>query len=705
MPHILITSASVVAVLFPAVAVTAQSLPNIEDKEIIVTAERSVTTTTYSAAKTELAIVRTPQAVSVVDEAFIRSLNLRTVSEALNYTSGVRSQAFGSDTRLEYYQLRGFQSENLFKDGLLLYNGGAFLSWTTPAEGISRLDVLKGPSSALYGGGSAGGLVNIISKAPVHQPILQVQAGADEYGSIYGSVDINRPLSDTISARAAGLIRRGDTQVELAEDNRSYAALSIGWQPQPNTELVIRASYTGDRSNRPTGFLPYEGFVTPLPDGRTIPVDLFVSEPDSDRYDRDQYEVSYTLKAQINPHVGFSSNSRYGRINLVYSGLFGSFRGNPGLVDGRVVLNRGNSRLDANLDNFATYNHLTYQFGTSILEHEMLAGVDYNHTRFSNVQQFGAAPALDIFNPQYGAQLPPFFTTIMSGQKLDQTGIYVQDTIRLKGFTALFSARQDWIAATSTGSGPVQRTTSKRSTYRAGISYLTTSGFAPYVSRATSFSPVIGVEQATSKAYRPETGSAWEVGIKYQRNDIPIQATAALFSIIRDGVLVANPQPGFPRNQNQSGKQRSRGGEVEVQTRPLKGLNITAALTAFDIDIIDGTDAEIAQTPRATPQFISSLFADYRFGAGSPLAGLGIGAGVRHTGKSYADIANELAVPAATIFDAALNYNLGRFRLSANISNIFDKEYVAACPGPGTCYAANLRRATLSLAYKLGAQK
>ncbi|RYD65163.1 MAG: TonB-dependent siderophore receptor, partial [Sphingomonadales bacterium] len=215
--------------------------------DIVVTGRNFVVADSSAATKSDAPILSTPQAISVVDSDFIDTLNLRTVAEALNYTSGVRSQAFGSDTRIDYYQLRGFANSNFFKDGLILYNSGAFLSWTTPAEGIERLEVLKGPSSVLYGGGSAGGLVNIVSKAPNRRTIANIEAGVDEYGSAYGSTDLGGAISDTLAVRVNALVRRGDTQVELAQDNRTYGSVALGWTPTSDTSLTLRGSYTRDR--------------------------------------------------------------------------------------------------------------------------------------------------------------------------------------------------------------------------------------------------------------------------------------------------------------------------------------------------------------------------------------------------------------------------------------------------------------------------
>ena len=686
----------------PAYAQSPASPQSSDDPGTIVVTGRGFVVEDASAATKSLSpVIETPQAVSVIDSDFVNALNLRTVAEALKYTSGVRSQAFGSDTRIEYYQLRGFSSQNFFKDGLVLYNSGPFLSWTTPAEGIDRLEVLKGPSSVLYGSASAGGLVNIVSKGPLRRPVAAIEAGVDQYGSVYGSADLGGPVSDTLAVRAVGLVRRGNTQVELAKDNRSYGALSIGWTPSPATTLTVRGSYTRDRANRPTGFLPYAGFVTPLADGRRIPIDLFVSDPSVDRYDRDQYEVGYILETRLGGAVTFVSNGRYARIDLLYAGLYGNFTGNPILTGGRYYLGRSNSRQDAWLENVTVDNHLAAAFATGPLVHTVTVGLDYSFSRTASTNAVGAAPTLDIFAPAYNVAIPALGPATTARQKLDQTGLYLQDQVKAGGFVALLSARHDWLGITSvTAAAVVNRGDPERTSYRAGLVYVSSIGLAPYVSYATSFTPVIGVEAANGRFYRPETGKSWEVGLRYQGKAFPLLATASLFTIDRDGALVANPTPSFPANQSQLGLQRSRGGEVEVQARPVPTLNLTASLTAFDLANQRGLPATIGKAPTATPEFTAAAFADYSFPESAFLAGLGLGAGVRHVGRSYADVADTLIVPAATVFDAALRYQRGAFRVAANVSNLFDRKYVAACPSAGTCYAANLRRATFSLAYR-----
>jgi iron complex outermembrane receptor protein len=697
MRYLLLASAAAIF-SFPAFA----QEQKVGREEIVVTGQRFITTDAQ-VSKSSAPIVETPQAISVVSSDFIDTLDLRTIAEALNYSSGVRSQSTGSDTRIEYYQLRGFSSQNFFKDGMVLYNSGAFLSWTTPVEGVDRLEVLKGPSSVLYGSSAAGGLVNIVSKAPVQQTLARFQVGADEYGSAYGSADVGGAISDTLSFRANALVRRGDTQVELAEDNRTYGSLALGWNPTATTSLTIRGSHTRDRSQRPTGFVPYAGFVTSLADGRRIPIDLFVSDPSQDRYDRDQTEIGYSLETSLTDQIRLVSNARYGEIDLAYAGLYGAFTGNPVLSGGRYYLNRANSAQDASLDNVTADNHLVGQLVTGAVSHEVLAGVDYSRYSTTSAQRTGTAPRLDIFDPQYNVVIPALGAASTTRQRLEQTGLYVQERAKVGPLVAVLSARKDWVDIRATAANNVVTEGSpSRTSYRAGLSYVTDIGVAPYVSYATSFTPVIGLEAATGRYYRPETGKSWEGGVKYQPEWLPLLATASLFNIDRDGILVSNPVAGFPSNQSQLGLVRSRGGEVELQAQPLPTLKLTAALTAFDIENREGAAATLGKAPTATPEFVASAFADYTFPEGGLVPGFGFGAGVRHVGKSYADTANTLVVPAATVFDSTVHYDVDRFRIAANVSNLFNKRYVGACPSAGTCYAANLRRATISLTWSLG---
>ena len=516
------------------------------------------------------------------------------------------------------------------------------------------------------------------------------------------AIDSGGPIVRSLSYRGIALIRGGDTQAHHAEDNRQYVMGALNWHPSAATSLTLRASATRDRDNRPTGFIPYRGAVKPLSDGRRIPTRLFVSDPAIDRYDRNQYELGYDFRQRLSPRVRFVSKSRYARLDLDYAGLYGQFSGNPVVMNGAYFLNRGNSRQIAGLKNATSDNRFVIDFDTGPLQHTVLAGVDYSRSRTAGRRAAGAAPPLNIFDPDYDLAIPPLGPDSHNRQILIQTGFYLQDQLKAGPWVLALSGRHDRLdITTAEGGTPAEIRAPAKNTYRAGLVYVADNGLAPYISYATSFMPVIGAERVSGSAYQPETGHQIETGLRYRPESLPITASAAIFDIRRSGVLIADPQPGFPFNRSQGGEQRSRGGELAVEASPWPALSVNAAVTAFDLETVRGEPGTLGKTPVAKPRIIAALFADYTVPGEARLGGLGFGAGVRYTGESYADDANTLSVPAATVFDTALHYNAGSFNIALNVSNVFNEHYIAACPSAGTCYVGSLRRATLSLEYRM----
>ena len=99
------------------------------------------------------------------------------------------------------------------------------------------------------------------------------------------------------------------------------------------------------------------------------------------------------------------------------------------------------------------------------------------------------------------------------------------------------------------------------------------------------------------------------------------------------------------------------------------------------------------------PNSTAALWLDYAVNDG-PLEGVSLGAGMRYQGKSWADAANTLRVPSATVFDAAVRYEKKGWGASLNVANVFDKEYVSGCAGANTCGYGDARTFTLKLSKK-----
>ena len=150
---------------------------------------------TLSGTKTNTPLNEIPQSISVVGKDQIRDQKPQKIDEIVRYTPGIRGETFGADTRNDWFLIRGFpaQQDGYFLDGLMLFNT-AYATWKLQPFGLERLEVLRGPTAALYGGGSPGGIVNAVSKLPPAEPLRYLEFGVNNYGNRYVSFDLGGPL-------------------------------------------------------------------------------------------------------------------------------------------------------------------------------------------------------------------------------------------------------------------------------------------------------------------------------------------------------------------------------------------------------------------------------------------------------------------------------------------------------------------------------
>jgi iron complex outermembrane receptor protein len=282
--------------------------------------------------------------------------------------------------------------------------------------------------------------------------------------------------------------------------------------------------------------------------------------------------------------------------------------------------------------------------------------------------------------------------------RLRQTGLYVQDHIGIGALNITLNGRYDRAKLRNFGFGE-PRTNQEKFTYRVGANYMFESGFAPYVSYATSFEPVLGRSVDTEPPITPEGGDLFdptegrqvEAGVKYNGANLPsdvrIFATAAMFDIRQSNVVTAASTSQMPSGATQVGKIDVWGGEAEVVARIRDQWTINGSYSYTKTTIRESNDpAQIGADLPVTPRHKASLFVDYTFQRG-PIAGLGFGFGGRYTSRTAGSIppATVFYAGKATLFDAIVHYDLPGWRLAINGSNIFDKEYLARCESLVNC--------------------
>jgi iron complex outermembrane recepter protein len=656
--------------------------------------------------KTNTSILETPQAISVVGRDQIRDQGAQTAVQALGYTAGVATNNDPNDTRFDSLLIRGF-SPVLYLDGMQMPFGAS--GRAAPKLDMSlleRIEVLKGPSSSLYGQVPPGGMVNLVSRLPSATPVNSVEFSADSLGLVRTNFDIGGVVpSDNLMYRITGSLHDGGTQVDFVNDFRGAIAPSFTWKPDLDTTFTLLSGYQRDITGLTLQFLPAAGTLLPNPNGQ-ISLTKFVGEPGSDRYDRSQYWVGYQFEHSFDEVWTVRQNLRYMGIDTnTYAVAGAGALGAPALNANLQTLNRYAFTFPENATAFTMDNEAEAHFATGPLSNDVLLGLDYRHATSNVNLGFAPVSSVNIFNTVYGAAVPTLPISSSTGQNQDQVGTYAQDQIALGGWRLTLSGRHDWVDTDTLDyiKGTDKSQQDGAFSGRAGLNYVFDVGVSPYIAYARSFQPTLGTT-ASGSALVPTTGEQTEVGVKYQPKNSNILLTAALFNI--DQQNLTTPDPSTLGALVQTAAARSRGAEFEATASLTDGLKLVASYTYDDTDVTStNTPSQLGQHLIIMPMNQAALWADYTFQQGK-LTGFGGGGGVRYIGDSYGDAANTILIPSYTLFDATLHYDLSYLdarlrgiKLALNATNLFDKYYVATCQSLNACFVGSGRTVTGSIRY------
>jgi len=648
---------------------------------------------TVTGSKTDTPAREVPQSLSVITRDQMDDRAVQNVGQALDYAVGVVSQPYGTDARFDSPIIRGFSAANsMYLNGLKLERSDGMIS--LEPYGMERIDVLRGPSSVLYGQGNPGGLIDFISKHPTWQSFGEATVEAGSFDRYTGSFDIGGPLGEgsDFAYRLTGLARQGGTQVDGVDDNRLFLAPALTWRPSETTSLTLLASIQHDESGSPVG-LPAEYTVLASAANR-LSRSLYLGDPDFDRSNRNFGTIGYEFSHEFANGWTFRQNARYAVLNWDYRNLYysGLDAADP------TIANRGTSTNKEDLRTLTLDNQLQTDFATGPLAHTVLLGLDLRRHTEDTWTGFGTAPSISLTDPVYGMPIPQnlWYESKVDGT-LTQAGLYAQDQVRWDKWLLTLGLRHDWASTSSTTAtnygDTVQDQDDHAFTYRVGLTYLFDNGLAPYASYSTSFEPVIGGN--AGQPFRPSEGKQYELGVKYQPVGWNAFLTAAAYDLRQTNVLTTVLDGGVSQSA-QIGEVHVRGVELSGTASLAEGLKLLANYTYTDAEIVGGVTG--GNRPANVPKQAANAWLDYTI-QGGPLAGLGVGAGVRYVGSRYNLDTNTILLPEDTLFDAALHYEKGPYKLSLNVNNIADKTYVSTC-GYFGCYYGDGRTVIGRLTYK-----
>lgn len=639
-----------------------------------------------SSASTKLpgTLMETPMSISVVTQEQIRSQAPKNIDQALAYTAGVSTEVAGSDVRMSGFTIRGFSDGSAyFKDGLKQLSAGTYASWSDDIDELDSIEVIKGPASVLYGQGRPGGLVNVISKRPVSNPVNSVGISYGTYNRKQVNADLGGRLSedDTLLYRLNVTARDSDSKTIGSRDDRLSIAPSFLWNISARTKLTLLASYSKERAT-PKSWWPS---MFAYPQVKDLPFNRTAGDPSFDRFNRDTQALGYALEHETDSGWHLTQNMRYSVIDVDYRHIYGD----SVLADQRTITRANLAQITHGktlaLDNRAQKN---FQWGD--VKHSFAVGVDYLKYKEEGGLGFGwSVPNLDMYAPVYGQSIE-YPDLDKNKTDLKQTGIYTLNQFKWNKWVSNVSLRRDVVRTTQT-STTQPRVNSDETTGSIGLLYAFDNGWSPYVSYSTSFDPITG-RQFDSSPFKPRLGKQYEAGVKYQSADASTMVTASVFDIYQTNVTTQDPA--HPSFSIQTGEVRSTGLELEGKFKLMRELTVLSSYTYLDPRITESNrPAEIGRQIGQTNRHMASLWLDYRPGM---MPGLMIAGGVRYKGSSPYNFAGN-GVPnmnsPSTLADLAIAYETLRYRIALNVSNLTDRKYFA---GP---FRGAEREALLSLKY------
>ncbi|EGN3231062.1 ferrichrome porin FhuA [Escherichia coli] len=664
--------------------------------------------------KTDTPIQKVPQSISVVTAEEMALHQPKSVKEALSYTPGVAVGTRGASNTYDYLIIRGFaadgQSQNNYLNGLKM-QGNFYNDAVIDPYMLERAEIMRGPVSVLYGKSSPGGLLNMVSKRPTTEPLKDVQFKAGTDSLFQTGFDFSDALDDdgVYSYRLTGLARSANAQQKGAEEQRYAIAPAFTWRPDDKTNFTFLSYFQNEPETGYYGWLPKEGTVEPLPNGKRLPTD-FNEGAKNNTYSRNEKMIGYSFDHEFNDTFTVRQNLRFAQNKVSQKSVYGYgmcsdplYSSNPSSSPCANVpqsqwghtLTRQYVIDNEKLENFSVDTQLQSKFATGSVDHTLLTGVDFMRMRNDIDSWFGYAGSVapsDIYNLDrsdfdFGAHPNPSGPyRVLLKQK--QTGLYVQDQAQWDKVLVTLGGRYDWADQSSFNRdyGNKSDRDDKQFTWRGGVNYLFDNGVTPYFSYSESFEPASQTD-ANGDLFAPSKGKQYEVGVKYVPEDRPIVVTGALYQLTKTNNLMADPNGSL--FSVEGGEIRARGVELEAKAALSASVNVVGSYTYTDAEYTTDTNYK-GNTPAQVPKHMASLWADYTFFDG-PLSGLTLGTGGRYTGSSYGDPANSFKVGSYTVVDALVRYDLARVGMAGSnvalhVNNLFDREYVASCFNTYGCF-------------------
>lgn len=630
-----------------------------------------------------------PQSVQILDAKLLDDINAIGLTGALELASGVSQQNnFGG--MWDSFAIRGFVGDVDFPSGFLVngFNGGRGYAGPRDASNVERIEVLKGPNSALFGRGEPGGTVNIVTRKPQFQQGGSFTVSAGSWNNYRVEGDFTGPITDSIAFRVNGAVEDADSFRDTIHTRKYVVTPSVLAQITPETLFSYELEYVNQEVPFDRGVVAIDGELGVVPRSR------FLGSPLDGPFEIEvlghQAQLQHDFSKDWGLLLGFGHKETWfeGFSSDPELAGFDTVGGRQMLDDDGMTLSRQRRHRDYNTQHMTVRGEMAGKIYTGGIVHNIKIGADWDKFEIDLVQNRYRPTAADqsysinIFDPDYSIIPPTPSAPLTNSFEVQKAwGVYFQNQMDIgEQLKVRFGGRYDDFSQNIDNrlinSNPRKSYTKFSPT--AGIVFEPTKAISLYASYGKGFRPNAGIG-ADGQPFIPEVSTSYEIGGKYVSPDGKLTGTLALFKMEKSGILIADTvNVGLNRP---GGSADSQGVEFDLNAKLPAGFEVFATYSYIDAEWAEDVFDPNFSLPIAKGSPLlniakhqGNLLVFNNFMIGDMKAMLG--GGVTYVGKRLGETGTDFFLPSYTLVKLMASIEpTENVKISANIHNLFDKHY------------------------------
>lgn len=647
-------------------------LPVAASSAIVTITDAYGVSTINSATKTLTPLRDIPQSISVVTKEQIRDQSMSSVSDVVSYVPGITSHQ-GENNRDQLVIRGNSTSADFFLNGVR-----DDVQYYRDLYNVERVEALKGPNSMMFGRGGGGGVINRVTKEAGFSSVREITLQGGSFGNKRFSGDFDQPLGNKVALRLDGVYENSGSFRDHVDLERYGVNPTATFIVGAKTAVKLSYEYFHDGRVADRGIPSFHG--RPVDVG----IETFFGNPTNSR-----------VRASVNL-ASVNIDHQAGRFNIRNRTMFGDYdRFYQNYVPGAVTA-------DKNFVSISSYNNatkrnnlfnqtdVTFSVSTGRVQHNFLAGSEFGRQLTDNFRNTG------FFNNSTTTILAPLSNPVINTPityrqnatdadnhiRTNLGATYVQDQIEINRYLQVVTGvRFDYfdLQFRSNRSGLELRRIDRLVSPRAGVIVKPVTALSIYANYGVAYLPSSGDQfsQLTSitQQAKPEKFNNYEFGAKWdvRRN---FSLTTALYRQDRTNTRATDPND--PTRILQTGSQRTNGYELGLNGFVTSKWSIAGGYAYQDAFISSATVSAVKGAQVAlVPHHTFSLWNNYKV-----LPRLALGLGIIHRSDMFAAVDNAVVLPGYTRADAAAFFSITeKWRLQANLQNLFDRQYYLNADG------------------------